>query len=252
MSSPTDGSRKRRRPTKSRGVSGDAELLSQRVFAHLERAIIRRIHPPGTHLVEEEVAAEMGVSRMPVREAFRMLQREGWLEIQPYMGAHVRQPALNEVRDVFELRHRLGAFAAQLASDRATGEEIDTLKRVVVNGRTAAEASDIDALAELNWEFHRTLAKASRNELLTREIEELDKRVRWHFAATTNSRAKESWGEHEAIVDALVAHDAELAGRLTFEHSRRSEAAFLREQFSAIPIDEIGSAASNALPPLPA
>lgn len=247
MSSRTGGRPRGGRKAKGRSSGGDIELLSQRVFSELERAIIHRVHPPGTHLVEEEVAAELGVSRMPVREAFRMLQREGWLDIQPYMGAYVRQPPLSEVRDIFELRHRLGAFAAQLAAIRAMPEELDELKRILAAGWAAVERSDMDALAELNWEFHRTLASSTGNELLRRQIDELDKRMRWHFASTTTSRASESWAEHQEIVEAVAAHDAERAGRLTFDHSRRSEAAFLQEQFSALPVDDPPVAAQ---PPL--
>jgi DNA-binding GntR family transcriptional regulator len=234
---------KKRQARRSRGGRPNAELLSHDVFAALERKIVHRMLPPGTHLVEEDIAAEMGVSRMPVREAFRMLQREGWLDIQPYMGAYVRQPALNEVRDIFELRHRLGAFAAELASERAVPADLEELGRLVAEGNAAAERSDVDALAELNWQFHRMLARAGRNELLTRQIEDLDKRVRWHFAATTTSRARDSWVEHEAIVQAVAAHDAGRAARLTFEHSRRSEAAFLRDQFSAVPAESLAAGA---------
>lgn len=235
-SGPGRGSR-RGRP-KSRNSSRDAELLSERVFAELELAIIHGAHPPGTHLVEEEVAAELGVSRMPVREAFRMLQREGWLEIQPYAGAYVREPRLGEVRDYFELRHRVGAFAAQLAAVRAAPAEHEALRTLIARGWAAVRASDMDSLAELNWEFHRTLAKSSHNDVLTRTIEDLDKRIRWHFAATTAGRAQDSWTEHEEIVQALMDRDAKRAASLTFEHSRRSEEAFLREQFSAVPADD--------------
>src|SRR4051794_36378478 len=111
------------RPKKARGPRRERDLLSHRVFTGLESAIINRVYPPGARLVEEEVAAEMGVSRMPVREAFRMLQRAGWIDVTPYAGAHVRYPQLHELREVFELRHRLGQFAAELAAVRATPDE---------------------------------------------------------------------------------------------------------------------------------
>lgn len=232
MGARVDGGRKRQGRTQRKPGQGGERLLSQRVFAELERSIIRREHPPGTHLVEEEVAVAMGASRMPVREAFRMLEREGWLEIQPYAGAYVRQPGLNEIRDVFELRHPLGAVAAELASIRATPDQVAELKRLIDASRPAVEQHDIEQLAELNWEFHRALARAAGNALLERAIEDLDKRIRWHFAATLYARAGESWREHEAIVAAVAAQDAALAGRLTFDHSRRSEAAFVRAEYA--------------------
>lgn len=213
---------------RSRGPRRDRDLLSQRVYAALEEAIITRVHPPGARLVEEEIAVEMGVSRNPVREAFRMLEHAGWIEVTPYAGASVRHPHLDELRDVFELRHQLGRFAAELAAVRATPDQRAALHRLVGEGSAAMERSDAYALAEINWEFHRVLAACANNRSLQRTLDELDKQMRWHFASTGAMRGHESWDEHERIVTAVLAGDAQLAGRLTFEHSRRSEDAFLR------------------------
>ena len=207
----------------------ERDLLSHRVFTGLESAIINRVYPPGARLVEEEIAAEMGVSRMPVREAFRMLQRAGWIDVTPYAGAHVRYPQLHELREVFELRHRLGQFAAELAAVRATPEERENLRRLVREGTAAVEAAETYEVAELNWEFHRALAASTHNDALQRTVDELDKQMRWHFAATGNVRGRDSWDEHAGIVAAVLAGDAEAAGRLTFEHSRRSEATYISQ-----------------------
>jgi DNA-binding GntR family transcriptional regulator len=225
----------------------DRNLLSHQVFIDLESAIITRVYPPGTHLVEEDIAAEMGVSRMPVREAFRMLQRAGWIEVTPYAGARVRFPQLQELHAVFELRHRLGQFAAELAALRATPDEHGALRRLVEDGTAALDRGDTYVLAELNWDFHRVLASCAHNEALRRTLEDLDKQLRWHFAATTSARGRDSWTEHAQIVDAVLARDAPLAARLTFEHSRRSEAAYMRELMPYSP----GAGAAAAEAPAP-
>jgi DNA-binding GntR family transcriptional regulator len=216
-------------PGSGRSARRDRHLLSHQVFADLELAIINRDYPPGTHLIEEEIAAQMGVSRQPVREAFRMLQRAGWIEVAPYAGARVRFPQLQEMRAVFELRHRLGQFAAELAATRATPDQQALLRRLVDDGTAAVERGDTYALAELNWDFHRMLASCTHNEPLQRTLDELDKQLRWHFAATTTARGRDSWAEHAQIVDAVLAGEAQKAAQLTFEHSRRSEDAYMRE-----------------------
>jgi DNA-binding GntR family transcriptional regulator len=216
----------------SRGGRRSRRLLSNEIFTALESAIIAREYPPGTHLVEEDIAAERGVSRMPVREAFRMLQRAGWIEVTPYAGARVRFPQLHELRAVFELRHRLGQFAAELAALRATPEQHERLRQLVDAGTAAAEGGDRFAVAELNWEFHRALASCTHNAALERTLDDLDKQLRWHFAATGTARGRESWIEHAGIIAAVLAGDPGRAGQLTFEHSRRSEEAYMRELMS--------------------
>ena len=230
-----------------RGGRRGRSLLSHEIFIALESAIISREYPPGTHLVEEDIAAERGVSRMPVREAFRMLQRAGWIEVTPYAGARVRFPQLHELRAVFELRHRLGQFAAELAAMRATPEQHDRLRQLVQDGTTAVESSDRFAVAELNWEFHRVIAACTHNAALERTLDDLDKQLRWHFAATNSARGRESWLEHADIVAAVLAGDAARAGQLTFEHSRRSEEAYIRElmSYSAALADPVSPPAAS-------
>jgi DNA-binding GntR family transcriptional regulator len=161
-----------------------------------------------------------------------MLQRAGWIEVTPYSGARVRFPQLHELRAVFELRHRLGQFAAELAAMRATPEQHDRLRRLVEEGTAALEGGDRFAMAELNWEFHRVLAACTHNDALERTLDDLDKQLRWHFAATGSARGRETWLEHADIVAAVLAGDAPRAGQLTFEHSRRSEEAYMRELMS--------------------
>jgi DNA-binding GntR family transcriptional regulator len=205
--------------------------MSDGVYAALESSIVRRVYPPGTHLVEEDIAAELGVSRMPVREAFRMLQQAGWVEVRPYAGAHVRHPDLRELRDLFELRHLVGPFAAQVAATRATPEQKKELQRIVRRGIAAVRKADDPALAELSLEFHRAVAACGHNDMLRRTLDDLDKKMRWHFASTGLMRGRETWEEHQRIVEAIAAGDGAEAHRVTLEHSRRSEEVFLRELF---------------------
>lgn len=208
-------------------IKQDGKLLSQRVFDQLESAIIRRELPPGSHLVEDDIAKELGVSRTPVREAFGMLNRAGWLELHPHVGAYVRHPQLDEVRDVFELRETLEQRATELAVDRITPNELKQLDKVLQRGWKAVESADSDRISALNFSFHGIIARGAGNKLLIRILEDLEKQVRWHFSAVALARREDSWKEHEAILAAIKERDPKEAGRLIVEHNRRTREAYI-------------------------
>jgi DNA-binding GntR family transcriptional regulator len=205
--------------------------LSQRVFNELEARIVDRLYQPGSHLVEDVVAADLGVSRTPVREAFRLLQRAGWLDLRPHAGAYVRFPTVDEVRDVFELRQTLEERAAELAAQRAQENEHRQLGKLIERGRRGLERGDLKGVSALNTEFHAKIAEAARNELLRRVLADLAKHVRWHFSAVARIRGETSWVEHEAILAAIAAGDGHRAARLAAEHSQHTQNAFFAQLF---------------------
>lgn len=207
--------------------------LSQRVLDELEGRIVTRFYPPGTHLIEDVVAADLGVSRTPVREAFRMLQRAGWLDLRPNIGAYVRSATVDEVREIFELRQTLEARAAQLAAERSSPEERESLRELIVRGRRALADHAMERVAALNSEFHAQVAASARNALLQRILKDLSKQIAWHFSAVADVRGGASWNEHEQILAAIANGETEEAGRLAIEHSSRTQAAFIENLFEA-------------------
>jgi DNA-binding GntR family transcriptional regulator len=206
-------------------------VLSQRVFEELETRIVDRVYPPGTHLVEDLVAADLGVSRTPVREAFRLLQRAGWLDLRPHSGAYVRYPTVEEVREVFELRETLEERAAQLAAERAGERDAGELAKLIERGWKALRRGDLKAVSTLNTAFHAAIADAASNELLRRILDDLAKHIRWHFSAVAHVRGEDSWREHEEILDAIRRGDAGEAGRLAVQHSGHTQAAYFEHLF---------------------
>jgi DNA-binding GntR family transcriptional regulator len=201
-------------------------LLSQRIFERLEALIGDRVYPPGTKLAEDEISTELGVSRTPVREAFKMLERAGWIQIQPHAGAFVRNPSMEEVRQVFEVRHCLEERAAQLAARHATEAQKRQLRKIIEKGRRAVDRQNAKQITELNSNFHRVIAESGRNQILARLVADLSRQVRWHFSAVATIGGADSWNEYEQILDAIEAGDAERAGRLAVQHSRRTQEAF--------------------------
>lgn len=213
-------------------------LLSKRIFERLESDIGAHVYPPGSRLAEDEIAAQLGVSRTPVREAFRMLEREGWLEIVPHTGAYVRNPPMDEVRQVFEVRECLEERAAYLAANNATEKDLVKLRRIIEKGWRQVERGDTKGITALNAEFHQVIAVAGGNQILAEMLEDLSKQVRWHFSAVATIRSQDSWKEHEEILDAISKKDAERASHLAVEHNRRTQRAFFLRLVHA-PADEI-------------
>lgn len=207
-------------------LTENSKLLSQRIFEQLEVDITTRVYPPGAHLAEDDIAAQLGVSRTPVREAFRMLQRAGWLEIVPHAGARVRSPSMEEVRQVFEVRQCLEKRAAELAANRANDAHKRALGKIIEKGRRQVDRGNVKEVAALNSEFHSVIAHAGGNAILAEMLEDLGKQVRWHFASVAMVRGADSWREHEEILQAIEDGDPASAGQLAVDHSRRTQEAF--------------------------
>jgi DNA-binding GntR family transcriptional regulator len=201
-------------------------LLSAQIYERLESDIGARVYPPGSHLAEDEIAAELGVSRTPVREAFRMLEREGWLEIVPHGGAYVRNPPMDEMHQVFEVRQCLEERAANLAAKHATESDLAKLRRIIEEGKRQVELGDVERITALNAEFHCGIAEVGKNHILAKMLVDLSKQVHWHFSAVATIRCEDSWREHEEIVRAISLKDADTASRLAVEHNRRTQEAF--------------------------
>src|SRR5829696_3902617 len=104
--------------------------LREHVYGRLQELLISRTLAPGDHLVEERLAAQLGVSRGPVREALQRLHRDGWVTLRPRHGAFVNQPTAQQVHEFFEARDVIERTAAQLAAERCTTEDAAALLRV--------------------------------------------------------------------------------------------------------------------------
>lgn len=205
--------------------------LREIVFETMREAIIRGDLAPGERLMEVQLAEEMGVSRTPVREAIRKLELEGFVAMIPRKGAYVADYTIKDITDVFEIRAALESLAAGLACERITEQELDELQILVVKVGKTIKDNDIDALVEVDTEFHDRIYKASRNSRLEQMISNLREQIQ-RFRATslaTPGRIKDTLEEHKGIVDAIATRDIALAQRLAAEHVENAENIFLEQ-----------------------
>lgn len=149
----------------------------------LRRAILSGKHPPGTRLVERQVAAEFRVSRGPIREAFRLLEAERLVEIEAFKGASVVRLGVDEITELFELRGALFGLAARLAATRATKQSIAQIRSEVDKLEQAASsrAAPTDMLAQ-GARVSAAIVKASEAPELQSLIRQVVRKSQLHYA----------------------------------------------------------------------
>ena len=218
-----------RKPALPNGVSphGAAiEMLRQHslttlVQRELQHQIVTGELPAGTKLNEADIAAELRVSRGPVREAFRALDQAGLLRTEKNRGVFVRQVSLEEANEIYEVRAALDGLIGRLAAKRVTPAQLARLKAIVKAMHAAGRALDPEAYFPLNLEFHEVLGEASGNKALLanyrRVVNELNLYRREAIARDARG-IPISAREHESIVNAVAKGDSALAERLLFDH----------------------------------
>ena len=204
----------------------ERESLSKQVGEAIRGRILAGRLKPGERLVEDRLSGELGVSRVPVREALRELSREGLVRLEPNRGASVIAVTRELVAELVEVRIHLEALNARLAArhhdPRIVAQLQDTLRR----GNAAAQTGDREELARLNAEFHERLGEASRNTVLSDIMRGLRERTGLAFSINGRARAREDWQEHAGILAAVIDGDEELAALLAARHVRNAAAAF--------------------------
>jgi len=201
--------------------------LGKTVADELRRQILRGQHKPGERLVEDKLSSELGVSRVPIREALRTLAAEGLVDLPPRRGASVALLSPAIAHDLVEVRATLEGLNARLAARHRAPGIIAELQQVLTEGNAAARSGSVDDLVRLNGAFHDKLAQAGRNSILWDIMRTLRERTSLVFAANTSRRSRADWDEHSRILAAVIDGDEELAGLLATRHVHQAaEAAF--------------------------
>jgi len=196
--------------------------LTKLVLDAIRGRILKGEFTPGERLVEAHLSEQLGVSRMPVREALRVLASEGVVTIEPRRGATVTVFSDEQARELVEVRATLESLNAKLAARRQDPERIARLQRIL---EASANTSDNAKLHGENELFHEALADVAANSVLRDMVRSLRERTVLIFAPLSRARARQNWEEHAAIVRAVIAGDAELAGLLAARHVYNASAA---------------------------
>ena len=200
--------------------------LRQSVYEALVELIVAGALRPGEHLVESELARQLGVSRQPVREALHRLEAEGWIDLRPSQGAFVHVPTDQEVDQLLDVRELLEGATARLAARAATPEAVAALRATWEEGLAAVESGDVARAVAANNDFHAAVAEIAGNAVLAQLSEIVGRRVRWHYRQVAPARGHESWAEHAELVTAIEAGDEDQAAALARVHTERTRTAY--------------------------
>jgi DNA-binding GntR family transcriptional regulator len=202
-------------------VGAEHRTLRQAVAAELHGMIMRGELQPGERLVEDRLAEQLGVSRNPVREAIRLLESTGLVEVVPRRGAYVTRLDLEDVRELLDLRGVVEGYAAALAAERATEADLAAVGRWITDGIAATERGDKVRAAECHRGFHIEIERIAGNRYLDEVVRPLRNRTEMVFSLLLEQRGTYSWNEHQRILDAIAARDPEAARRAVREHLDR-------------------------------
>jgi len=194
------------------------EPLTKLVTAALRERILNGEIGLGERLVEGRLSEELGVSRMPVREALRELAAEGIVTIEPRRGASVITYTEEQKRELIEVRATLEALNAKLAARRHDPKQIAELEAILEEGARLMAEDNPAAVIRQNFRFHAALGKVAGNSVLQDTTGSLRARTAMLFAPNGAARARQNWQEHAAILRAVIEGDGELAALLAARH----------------------------------
>jgi phosphonate utilization transcriptional regulator len=197
--------------------------LTSVVQQEIERRILQGELAPGAKLIEAELAAGLGVSRGPVREAFRMLEEAGLVRQEKNRGVFVRDIPLDEAAEIFELRAMMDEAVGRQLAQTIAPDQLKLLRAMADAMDKAVRAGDGPACHLLSLDFHDKLVEFAGNRKLTalyrRLMNELSLFRRLH--GLDAARLPVAAGEHRALVKAIASGDADAAARAMREHAVR-------------------------------
>lgn len=198
----------------------DKFSLRGRVYNKIRGDILEGRYKNNDELRELAIGEELGVSRTPVREAFRQLELEGLIRIVPNKGAYVTGITAKDVKDIYMIRSKLEGLAARWAVENITDEQMEEMEENIYLSEFHSSKGHNEQIAELDNRFHEILYEACNSKMLEhqlREYHEYVMRVRRKTLAE-NNRSTASTEEHKKIMEAIKSKDKDLAEQVANKH----------------------------------
>ncbi len=198
----------------------DKYSLRGRVFNKVREDILSGKYKENEELKEIAIGEELGVSRTPVREAFRQLELEGLIQIIPNKGAYVTGITIEDVKDIYMIRSKLEGLCASWACEHITKEQLEEMEENIYLAKFHAEKGHFEQMSELDSRFHEIMYEACNSKILEHNLRDYHQyvmRVRKKTLSTID-RSLASNAEHQAIMEAIRDKDAKRADELATLH----------------------------------
>ena len=205
--------------------------LSYQVYQRIKEMILSGSLKPGEKIPQEKIAAQLGVSRMPLHKAFVMLEDEFLVESIPRRGIFVRKPDIQAIIDAFECREGLEGIAARRAAENLSDQEIDELEKIFAKVFEGEEITHFD-YQQADRAFHEAIIRASGNQVMER-LNSIGSVLIRTYPKGIILPLEESIEDHRKIIKAFREQDAEKAEQLIRNHSRKA-IRILRKEFDEL------------------
>jgi DNA-binding GntR family transcriptional regulator len=201
----------------------------QKLIERLENMILTGVYQPRERLVELNLAKELEVSRFWVRDAFKILQTKGLIEVIPYKGAMVSNVDEHEIENIFEVRFELESLATRKAAVNAQKSDIKFLRRMSREFEESAKNGDLGKMIAANEDFHNYIYELSQNPILIQIIHQLKAQchiLRYHAWASPGV-VKRIQKEHKLLIEAMDNKDLKQLDDLAKRHIGYSKESYL-------------------------
>ncbi|MDY2627185.1 MAG: GntR family transcriptional regulator [Lachnospiraceae bacterium] len=206
-------------------VIADNIPLRDAVFETLREAILKGVLSPGQHLMEMQLAYQLGVSRTPVREAIRMLELEGLVNMIPRKGARVAAISEKSLCDVLEVRRALEELSVRLACTRMERDDLEKLDSINQQFIRACQGDDVVQIARIDESFHAVIYEAADNAKLLQLLNQMQNQMyRYRIEyIKLKERRQILVEEHKKIIHSLARRDADAAAEAINTHIAHQE-----------------------------
>ena len=196
--------------------------LIERAYEAILSAICDGRLSPGQRVNQDELAANLKISRQPVGQALSILKSQGFVRDNGRRGLLVAPLEREFVRSIYQLREALDAMAARLAAERCSPKDLAEGRRILAEGRKAIESESVEVLIAADMRFHMWIYTASGNPLLVETMNHYWNHLRRAMGEILRHRPRrrQVWIEHEAVLRAIIERDAEAAEALALAHAR--------------------------------
>jgi len=210
--------------------------LSARIYRELRSQIISGALPPGTRLRERELAEQLNVSRIPLREALPQLEADGFIQTVMRRGALVTQLTMRDVEELFDVRLGAEVYATRLAAKRvASGASTADLRVAMARCDAALAVGDAEQIADLNGALHEEIVRLANNSLLWNMMRSVSGRDRWIFRMTSDRSPVVACHEHHELCEAIYAGDPDFSAAIAYSHIERGREPSIESLRSVLP-----------------
>ncbi|SEP78740.1 DNA-binding transcriptional regulator, GntR family [Virgibacillus subterraneus] len=199
------------------------QSMAQYVYEKLKAGILSQKLNPGQKLIENDISDTLGVSRTPIRNAFSKLQEEGIVTILPNKGAHVINPAIEEIIEAFTFRKHLELIATEHIMERIEEKDIEKLKELIHEEIETYDQKDLAGYIDINTQFHKILVNISDNRFLKEQAKKMIHQTHIYLILydqfyVVNKKDSRGPKEHQEIVNLIESRDADAFKLLLDKH----------------------------------